>query len=200
METPTPPSEAIPNSTELALVDQAIDTYARDPEAPAPSWRIDGLNTAEWAMRKLAHARQLIDDLRAQHDAWVEPIDAWLVDAVRPLQRTVDFFTGQLERYALDQRVESGNATKSVSLPSGKVSTRSSATTVKITDSDGLLTELDHLGISALPDVVKREVRISELMKLCVVVDSVVMHRESGVVITNLEVQEPKLSAHVAPR
>jgi hypothetical protein len=107
------------------------------------SWRIDGTGSAEWAMGMLAEAERALAKHTDQAVQWYAEADAvkaeryariddWLAHESAPHRRTAAFFTAHLERYALDQR-EADPRKKSVTLPSGKVTTHGKAAKVVVT-------------------------------------------------------------------
>lgn len=113
-----------------------VTTDEMDPTANE-SWRVDGLGSAEWAMAHLVTAERTLAQLEAQYTTWKAQLDSWLKDASGPALRTVEFFGGHLERYALAQREATGAAT--LKLPSGKVATRKSAESVQVVDEGAVL-------------------------------------------------------------
>lgn len=132
MSTLTPWIE--PDPPEAARITELLET---DPELPTfhpelRSWVPDTLGKAEWAMAKLANAERLLDALGVQRTEFIDRINAWYTAAARPLARTVDFFSMGLQRYALEHRRVTGQAT--VAVPSGKVGTRKAPARVLVDD------------------------------------------------------------------
>src|SRR5690349_16721307 len=76
--------------------------------SPVAAWSVVDTGTAEWAMRKLAHAESTLIDLEAQAERFHEQIDRWLAGEARKPRQAVNFFTGQLEGYARRKREEDG--------------------------------------------------------------------------------------------
>jgi len=129
-----------------ALIDSEM---AIDPDGPTPDnrWQIDGINTAEWAMRHVRGATKQIDGIHEQAEAFraelrdrLRRVDEWEEQVSKTPRRTVDFFTYHLESYAHEVRRESDGRIKTLTLPSGKVTTReASGPVVEIADHDALL-------------------------------------------------------------
>ncbi len=128
------------------------------------SWRIDGTGSAAWAMAHVAQAEAALSEftdlavvwygrIDEQRDAAKAVIDEWLVKETAPLRRTLNYFTGQLERWALDQR-EADPRKKSVTLPSGKVQTTAKSAKVVVTDEDAVI----EWAKANAPEAVKQKV------------------------------------------
>lgn len=79
---------------------------------------------AAWAMRKLRaahHKAREADQIAADE---IARVNRWLEDVRRPLNRDADFFTALLTDYALRCRQNDQDGRKTISLPAGTVSTR----------------------------------------------------------------------------
>ena len=90
-------------------------------DAPRP-WSVDSLESAEWAMRKLAVAADQISALSAQRDEWIGKIEQWHREVTAPIAGRYAFFEGRLKMWAIDRRDVDGIVTSK--LPSGVVATR----------------------------------------------------------------------------
>ncbi len=139
MTDPLPPALLSPGSD----VEQWVGTIASTDDGDdlperIQAWRIDGTGSAAWAMAHVAQSEAALADLTAQAVDWYGRIDEWLVKESAPFRRTLDYFTGQLERWALDQR-EADPRKKSVTLPSGKVQTTAKGAKVIVTDEAELI-------------------------------------------------------------
>lgn len=142
----------------LSAEDEAADWLPALAEEELPeqarAWRIDGTGSAAWAMAHYAEADAAIKALEAQAVEWYARIDEWLQHEAKPYTRTLAFFEGQLTRYALDLR-EADPKRKSVTLPSGKVQTRSTAAKAVITDENAVIAwAVDHA-----PEVIRTTVK-----------------------------------------
>lgn len=115
--------------------DEWADTL--EPER-AERWQITGTETAAWAMGKVAAAHADLDELKRQAAEWKQRVDEWLEHESAPLVRRIEFFSGHLERYALDVR-EADPKKKSLVLPSGVVKTRVSNPRVEVVDDEAFV-------------------------------------------------------------
>lgn len=95
------------------------------PEETKQRFTITDDNAAAWAMRKLRSIRskqaeydQVAVDERARIDRWLDEVKA-------PLDRDAHFFEAILMDYAYRCRENPDDGRKSIALPTGKVSTRS---------------------------------------------------------------------------
>lgn len=89
---------------------------------PVVAWSVCDTGSAEWAMRKLAHSTAAAVEIKAQANRFFQQIEQWAEAQLRPLDRSANFFAGQLESYARRQREEDG--VKTLKLPSGEVASR----------------------------------------------------------------------------
>lgn len=135
----------------------------------AERWKITDDGGAEWAMRLLAAKQAEIDELAVKRDDWIDRITAWFDQAAKGPQRTVEHFVALLERYAAERYEQTGKAT--LSLPSGKVSSRPVGGNVAVDEVDGLVEWLlEHLP-EKVEDLTETKVRLAELKKVTKVVE-----------------------------
>lgn len=123
-------------ASSLADLDEHPEDFRDDlqPVVAAHRFRVDEDGKAEWALRKLAAAEADVERLRLQAEDWTARITAWFQQAAKRPVQTVAYMTGQLERYALDRREETGAAT--LTLPSGVVSTREQKPAPQVDDDE----------------------------------------------------------------
>jgi phage host-nuclease inhibitor protein Gam len=162
-------------------VDQAIASAAVDAEDPRlpdeglavlARWEIDGVGSAEWAMRKLAAAEAEGDEVAGQADEWIREIERWREARLRPLVARSTFFTEHLTRYLRRLRDEDPSK-KSLPLPSGTVKSRTVPPAVEVTDEEAVEAWARNAGRA---DVLKTTVRLSDFKK------AVTVDAEAGVV------------------
>jgi len=106
------------------------------PEEPVAreAWRVDGPNTADWCLRKLAvlRAEEVRDAELAE--AEVKRIRTWQYEQVQRRGRSVSFFEGRLEQWMRLARPDE----RTVSLPHGSLHLRKAPDRVDIVDLDAL--------------------------------------------------------------
>ncbi len=95
---------------------QAVE--APVPEAPE-KWRVDTPQKAEYATWKIAKARANMADKKAQLDAYIAQATAWYESETKEDQSTIDFFTGALQPYILEQLTANKSKKKSMALING---------------------------------------------------------------------------------
>lgn len=88
-------------------------------------FRIENLDQAEWAMRKIRRAAQRINDIDELVRRKVEQLEAWADREKRHEQGTIDSMQGLLYPFVLQETA--GKRRKSISLPSGVAGFRSKA-------------------------------------------------------------------------
>ena len=150
--TDIPPSMLSPSSDVEEWVGEVATAEPDALPERVQAWRIDGTGSAAWAMAHVARAEAALSDLTAQAVEWYGRIDEWLVHESAPHRRTLAYFTGQLERFALDQR-EADPKRKSLTLPNGKVQTTARSAKVIVTDEDAVI----EWARKHLPDAVKEQ-------------------------------------------
>lgn len=114
-----------------SLRDFDTDPVLPTDEAERERWRIDGDNTAAWAMRKAAALQARIDANTAIAEAEYERVQAWLAEVNRPIEHDLAFFTGHLENYARVQRLADPER-KTFRYPHGCVVSRKPPPTVEV--------------------------------------------------------------------
>jgi len=137
-------------------------------EAGVERWRVRTDDDAEWALRKIAAADAELDALHEKARRWEAKIGEWFEQAAKEPARTAEFFTAQVERYAMAERREHNR--KSVRLPSGKFSTRSVPGALEIVDEAEVL----EWAKAVMPDAVRvrEDVQVSTLRSLVTTVDA----------------------------
>lgn len=139
------------------------DHAANVPER-ARRWQVTDDRSAEWAMRHVAQAEAELAQLRAQADEWRQRIDTWFVQRARPLQATVGFMAGHVERYALAKR-EANPKAKTLTLPSGVVRTSYVAPKVEVADPDEVVAWAKRVGATLVVKT-KEEPLVSQLREV----------------------------------
>ena len=140
---------------------------ALDADGGGTGWRVRTDDDAEWALRKIGAARAELAELEAKAKRWADKIASWFEQAAKDPERTAEFFTAQVERYAMAERREHDR--KSVKLPSGKFSTRSVPLALEIDDDEALV----EWAVDNLPDAirVREDVQVSTLRAHVPIVD-----------------------------
>ena len=131
-------------------------------EAVGEGWKIDGLRSAEWAMRKIVDEQRRIEELEMQAKEWAADIERWRKRVLARPNQTIEFFTGHLTRWALDQR-ELDPKMKTVVLPSGEVKTRQAKDRVVVVDADRVLDWARANLPDAVATTVVEKVKVAEL-------------------------------------
>lgn len=111
------------------------DGLDEDPVEPpvAARWKITSTDSAEWAMRKLAHLSAEIASTEAQAEEFRRQIKVWEDGVIAPLNRRAKFFEGALISY-LNMLREFDPDKKSVKLPSGTIGSRNNPSHPAVTD------------------------------------------------------------------
>ena len=135
--------------------DELDDRLNPDTRSTEP-WEIGSVGEAEWAMRHVAEADQHIRQVNAQVAEWQARNEKWQADQVAKAEARRAFFAHHLERYMLDQRVESGGKVKSLDLPSGQVKTRASQPKAVVADVDEFVAWVETTGHDDLAPAVRK--------------------------------------------
>lgn len=189
----------------------AIDPAEAVREAGVARWEVEDDDAAEWAMRKLANARHVIEQAGAQADQWRAPIDAWEEVATASARRTAEFMEGRLAAYMLRRREETDHAVKSIPLPSGALTSKGATTAkVQVDDDVKLAAALrEHLTEAELAEVVavteSTKVYVTPLRNLVKIVEHddgtrSVMLTDAGVWLPGVSIEDPTIQPTVTPR
>lgn len=170
-EAAVPPWVTEPDDADIALWEmEGVTPQSGD------HWTISDDKGAEWAMAHVAAAEAQIQGAHDSYALWLRQLDDWYTDATKSARRTVLFFSGHLQQYALAKR-EANPKAKTLRLPSGEVKTRATGDEVIVVDDEKLIDWAQRTIIEP-PDedltsyadagVVKvtKEVRVSVLRKL----------------------------------
>ena len=131
----------------LDRLEEHLD-HQPEPDRSEP-WSITGLKEAAWAARKAKAAHDSIATITAWEEEEIARVRAAAdVERARE-QSTLDFFTGALAQY-LAKEIEAGRSTKTLNLPSGRVSIRARQPSLAIDDAPALEWARSHA-----PQVVK---------------------------------------------
>lgn len=181
-DVPIPPLDVVDAIDVDEIIEAEIaaeELIAADPTyVPAkPRFVVDGVGKADWAMRILNGAHKQRDGVREQAEAWrseirerLARVAAWEADQLREPERTIAFMSNHLERFAIAERERTDGKTKTIKLPSGKITTRrAEEPKVNIADPDALLAWVKaNVDADKIEQVVKttESVLISEFRKL----------------------------------
>lgn len=174
-----------------------IDAPAYDPFGEVvlrEPWRIDGDRTAIWALRKLRRAHERIADNQASADAQYEQISSWLEAVNAQHQRDAAYFEGLLVDYALRCRVDPDDGRKTITLPGGKVATRTAQPKVSI-DSEKFIPWAETNAPQLLR--VKTEPALADIKEHITTTDSGIAVTPDGEVIPGVTVTAGDLTANV---
>lgn len=145
-------TDTLPSADPLPAFISALED---DPEAEMDlepeqrRWRVEDLSSAEWAMSKWREAELRRLAVIAQAQAWKDRIDSWLEHELTPIRRSQEFFEGHLIDYARRRREADPNA-KTLTLPSGKVASRSCEATVAVEDTAAFVAWAEEVGAEHL--------------------------------------------------
>ncbi len=182
------------------MIHEAIDNDSSEAFGVEPTWTVDGLKSAEWAMRKIADAQQKIDSFDAQANEWLEEIEAWHQRVIKRPTQTIEFFSEHLRRYALAQRALDPNA-KTLVLPSGEVRTRAVNDRVVVRDKELVLA----WARTAAPEVIQitETIKADELTKHITKVDkdgtTALIDATTGEFVEGLGLELARVTAKVVP-
>ena len=130
-----------------------------DDDSERDRWRIRDSRSAEWVMRKLAHATSRRNDLLDEREEYRAQLDAWWEDATRGLDRDISWATGILQAWALDERERDPEAKTQV-LPSGKVSTREVGPRVEVVDPGEVASVLARAHVPEYEEIVRSTIHV----------------------------------------
>lgn len=103
-------------------------------------WAISDDGAAEWAMSHVAAIDVEVIELTQRRDEWQRRIDAWFTHGSERLLRRRSFFAAHLIDYGARRRDANPKAPKTLSLPSGRITSSDRSATVRVV-SDELLAD-----------------------------------------------------------
>lgn len=132
-----------------------------NPDAPAAAhllpdevrrpWLVDD-GAAEWAMRHVAQIDVELRALAERRDQWAAKIDRWFDQASGTLLRRRSFMVAHLIGYGAARRAADPKAPKTLSLPSGKITSRDTKPAVRVVDDEALAAWLTERELLTGPD------------------------------------------------
>ena len=114
-------------------------------------WCVDD-GAAEWAMRHVAQIDVELGSLAERRDQWAAKIDRWFDQASGTLLRRRSFMVAHLIAYGAARRDADPKAPKTLSLPSGRITSRDVKPAVKVTDDEALAAWLKERELLVGPD------------------------------------------------
>lgn len=107
------------------LSEVMLEAYAApEDEEQRQQFRITDESMADWAVRKIAKARQEFAEAEKAADEQIQRIGDWLARKKRDMERTEEFFGGLLRAYYQPQHEADPKRRKTFRLPSGQVQFR----------------------------------------------------------------------------
>lgn len=211
-----PPDLALERAPfDLETLDRAVDELEHgDGTVDVPEsatgmvrrWEIADDGAAEWALRHLAAIEHERAAIQEQADLWFDQIHQWLNGELARVRPRAEFFEGHLKRYGLQVRADDPRRA-TVSLPSGKISTRvPSGPVADVEDEEkviewaaGSLTDEDYAAVIRTT----QKALIVELRKRVVVAENdggaLVVWRDSGEPVPGLAARQAETTATVTP-
>jgi len=151
---------------DLAEMDEGLDGWLDEGTPDAPSieddearerFRIENLDQASWAMRKLGKVLQKRAEIREVAERRKEQVDEWCAAEIRRTERDREFFGNLLVDYH-ERALADDPRRKTINLPEGALKARKTPDKVDVFDPDTFVTwaeEADHtdlLRVSVSPD------------------------------------------------
>lgn len=102
---------------------QVHELQSMPDEQERQKFKIENIEQANWAVRKIAAARAAIREREELARAEIERIKRWLEDETQELQRDIEFFEGLLKEYHVKQLAKDSKA-KTIKLPYGVLKMR----------------------------------------------------------------------------
>lgn len=196
MSTRIPPFLAI---EEEPLTDEQITAAVDEETAP---WTVKDLDSAEWAMSKVADLDSQMAAIDDQHAAYLDRLDRWRDTATRDLIRRREWLAARLIEYAATLRDADPARHKSLSLPSGRVQSRQSSPAAIVVDHDAAAAWLSEVMPDVAEEAVTSRVSVREVRRVVQVQDAdgeLVAVTEDGEQIPGIDVADRGLSWSVTP-
>ncbi len=176
---------------------ETMPPWVEDETLPAPvgTWSVQSYGEAEWACAKVAAVDAELARINQQYQEWLERLNDWRNDAVKPLQERREFFAGRLSDYLRRLREENPRK-KSLPLPSGKVSSHRQQPRAVVVDEVAVIKWARASDHAELIRVVE-SVRVDDLRKLVKVDGEKVVDPSTGDVLPGVVVEPERLNVTV---
>ena len=153
-------------------------------------FKIDDLETADWALTKIAEAENEIEKNKSYADMQRHKIDEWETDVNKEFENTISFMKSHLQLYLQTQDK------KSIKLINGNIGFRKRQDKWHIPNSEELVKALESTELHDLIRV-KKEPALSELKKHLTVVGDQVLYEKTGEVIEGIKIEKQEDSFNV---
>lgn len=151
---------------------------------------IDDMAKAEWAMKKIAKARKIIQQRGVECEQMIADARSWLENETAAINDDISYFESALRMFA-EQQI-AGSKKKSFNLPSGKIGFRSGTKKYylagnEVKNDNPELLDFVKLSMPELVEV-KESVKWSELKKNLKVLDNGKVVTEDGEIVPDMKV------------
>lgn len=175
------------NMDNLNLLDiYEIEEYEQQPEEVKQRFRVENLDQANWAMRKLKAVKKQQAEIDTLADNEIQRIKAWQDKEKKKNERTSEFFEFLLTEYLMEGRKTDKKF--KVTTPNGSVSTKKQQTKWEIRNEKELIKWLKETGNAKLIRT-KDEAALSEI-KTSFKISGVNAVDENGEIVPGLYVKE----------
>ena len=146
---------------------------------------IDSDSKADWALEKIKQHKEEIREKEELADERINQIMYWLESETQSIEKNIEHLECLLAEYAKNIK-ENNPDFKTKKLPFGKIQYRSQRQKWHYKD------DLLEYAESSMPDIVKikKQIDKKKLKNKCEVVGGKVVNKETGEVITGVEVEE----------
>lgn len=144
---------------QASMEDVSFDNDEADANTKREPFVVDNLDKAEWAVRKIALAQARIAEVDAVVARRTAALAEWADEATRADRRSIEFFdmlaTGYLRSVRDEEaarEVPEERRTKSITVPSGRITSTAGRPSVIVDDEEALVTWLEM----ERPELVRR--------------------------------------------
>lgn len=152
-------------------------------------FKINDLETAAWAMRKIRAYNQKIKEIEDLYKSELDRLKKWKESATKTHSNHISFFEAILSEYLMEQRANDPKFR--ITTPAGSVSTRRQQPKFIIEDQEALINWLLDNGNSDLVRV-RKEPQMAELKKIFTNVDNSLVDGNGEIVPGIIIRQQPE--------
>lgn len=153
-------------------------------------FQINDMETADWALNKIAEAENEIEKNKSYADMQRNKIDKWEKEVNSEYENTISFMKSHLQLYLQAQDK------KSIKLINGNIGFRKRQDNWNIQNNEELVKVLESTELHDLIRV-KKEPALSELKKHLTVVGDQVLYEKTGEVIEGIKIEKQEDSFNV---
>lgn len=151
------------------------------------SFTVKDDSSANWALRKIKHINDRLDENKALFDAEMDKLERWIKSEEEKSQNDIDFFQGLLAEYAMKKKEEDPEF-KSLKLPNGRIGFRKQQPQWNY-DDEKIVQALKDSNLKDFINV-QESPKKADIKKAFDVIDGKVVNPDTGEILKGITIEE----------